>query len=686
MNVSFAFSPCPNDTFAFDALVHGRIAAPFTAVPALHDIEELNALARDGRYELTKLSIGALAGVRDRYTLLRSGGALGPRLRAARGRARAGVAERRGARAHRDPRPGHDRLPAAAAGGAGARRGRRAALRRDPRRRRERAGGRGPDHPREPLHLRGARAGRGRRPGRLVGGRDGHARPAGGHLRATDLDGELRAGAEDALRRSVEHAFAHPPTASSTSAPTRRSCPTRSAGSTSSCTSTSSPATSAMTGWPRSTRCSPAPPARPRDQRALARGRRLCAPAGRAGAAAVRLLRLRAHPGHAAAAVRRARGGGAARRRAAGARRCAAARRRRAHRRSRLGVRRALRRALTAARTPAGRGRRVEADDAIPVHDDGARDDAAHRAARRRARLLRVVRLRAVARSPRLPADGGLRRRAGRRPDRGRRRPAREIYPQADGFAARLARLGRALQPGAAGRDRRGAVHPHHGRAGRRPRRRERARGRGARRAARTCSGAIPDASLPRRLRHDRARARAGRSALGSRRARAAGGASSRSSWPRSGTRRARSCCCSPTMASSRPIPSAACTSTSAARSSCRCCARGATAVRWRPRARRATSSCTCARARSTRRSGCSEQLFGDDAWVVPTAQLAADGVFGPRISERFSARVGDIVVLPRAGIEAWWREPGRFEQKMRGHHGGLEPAEAETWLGALVP
>ena len=83
---------------------------------------------------------------------------------------------------------------------------------------------------------------------------------------------------------------------------------------------------------------------------------------------------------------------------------------------------------------------------------------------------------------------------------------------------------------------------------------------------------------------------------------------------------------------------------------------------------------------------GLLEELFGDDAWVVPTAQLAADGVFGPRISERFSARVGDIVVLPRAGIEAWWREPGRFEQKMRGHHGGLEPAEAETWLGALVP
>jgi 1,4-dihydroxy-6-naphthoate synthase len=77
VNISFGFSPCPNDTFAFDALVHGRTPAPFTAVPALHDIEELNSLARAGRYQLTKLSIGALAGVRDRYTLLRSGGALG---------------------------------------------------------------------------------------------------------------------------------------------------------------------------------------------------------------------------------------------------------------------------------------------------------------------------------------------------------------------------------------------------------------------------------------------------------------------------------------------------------------------------------------------------------------------------------------------------------------------------------
>ncbi len=83
---------------------------------------------------------------------------------------------------------------------------------------------------------------------------------------------------------------------------------------------------------------------------------------------------------------------------------------------------------------------------------------------------------------------------------------------------------------------------------------------------------------------------------------------------------------------------------------------------------------------------GLLEELFAGDAWVVPTAELAADGVFGPRVSARFRERVGDLAVLPRAGVETWWHEPGRFRQELRGHHGGLEPEEAETWLGALVP
>jgi len=75
--LTFGFSPCPNDTFAFHALVHGLVAAPFTVRPMLLDIEELNRRAHDGAFDLTKLSVGAFAAVGDRYRLLRSGAALG---------------------------------------------------------------------------------------------------------------------------------------------------------------------------------------------------------------------------------------------------------------------------------------------------------------------------------------------------------------------------------------------------------------------------------------------------------------------------------------------------------------------------------------------------------------------------------------------------------------------------------
>ncbi len=75
--LTFGFSPCPNDTFAFHALVHGLVGAPFRVRPVLLDIEELNRRAREGAFELTKLSVGAFAAVGDRYRLLRSGAALG---------------------------------------------------------------------------------------------------------------------------------------------------------------------------------------------------------------------------------------------------------------------------------------------------------------------------------------------------------------------------------------------------------------------------------------------------------------------------------------------------------------------------------------------------------------------------------------------------------------------------------
>jgi 1,4-dihydroxy-6-naphthoate synthase len=75
--LTFGYSPCPNDTFAFHALTYGLVDAPFRITPVLLDIEELNRRAHHGEFDLTKLSVGAFAAVGDRYRLLRSGAALG---------------------------------------------------------------------------------------------------------------------------------------------------------------------------------------------------------------------------------------------------------------------------------------------------------------------------------------------------------------------------------------------------------------------------------------------------------------------------------------------------------------------------------------------------------------------------------------------------------------------------------
>ena len=61
--LTFAFTPCPNDTFAFHALVHGLVDTPIRVQPVLLDIEELNRRAHDGAFDLTKLSVGAFAAV-----------------------------------------------------------------------------------------------------------------------------------------------------------------------------------------------------------------------------------------------------------------------------------------------------------------------------------------------------------------------------------------------------------------------------------------------------------------------------------------------------------------------------------------------------------------------------------------------------------------------------------------------
>ena len=77
-SIKFGYSTCPNDTFAFHALMHGLVQAPgFRLSPVLADVEELNRRALRAELELSKLSFHALGHLLDKYALLRSGSALG---------------------------------------------------------------------------------------------------------------------------------------------------------------------------------------------------------------------------------------------------------------------------------------------------------------------------------------------------------------------------------------------------------------------------------------------------------------------------------------------------------------------------------------------------------------------------------------------------------------------------------
>ena len=75
--ISIGFSPCPNDTFIFDAMIHGKIDSPYQFQPVIADVEELNELALQGALDVTKLSYSAYFNVVDQYYMLRSGSALG---------------------------------------------------------------------------------------------------------------------------------------------------------------------------------------------------------------------------------------------------------------------------------------------------------------------------------------------------------------------------------------------------------------------------------------------------------------------------------------------------------------------------------------------------------------------------------------------------------------------------------
>ena len=80
MKLTLGFSPCPNDTFIFDAMVHGRIDTEGLEFDYfLADVEELNRKALGGLVDITKISFHAYAYAADNYLILDSGSALGQR-------------------------------------------------------------------------------------------------------------------------------------------------------------------------------------------------------------------------------------------------------------------------------------------------------------------------------------------------------------------------------------------------------------------------------------------------------------------------------------------------------------------------------------------------------------------------------------------------------------------------------
>ncbi len=78
MKLTLGFSPCPNDTFIFEAMVHGRVDTEGLEFDwFLADVEELNLRALEGTVDITKMSYHAYARAAAGYLILDSGSALG---------------------------------------------------------------------------------------------------------------------------------------------------------------------------------------------------------------------------------------------------------------------------------------------------------------------------------------------------------------------------------------------------------------------------------------------------------------------------------------------------------------------------------------------------------------------------------------------------------------------------------
>ncbi|MER7403998.1 1,4-dihydroxy-6-naphthoate synthase [Streptomyces sp. NPDC000070] len=75
--LKIAYSPCPNDTFVFDALAHGRVPGAPAFDVTFADIDVTNGMAERGEFDVLKVSYAVLPYVLDDYALLPCGGALG---------------------------------------------------------------------------------------------------------------------------------------------------------------------------------------------------------------------------------------------------------------------------------------------------------------------------------------------------------------------------------------------------------------------------------------------------------------------------------------------------------------------------------------------------------------------------------------------------------------------------------
>src|ERR1700744_2402949 len=78
MKLTLGFSPCPNDTFIFDAMVNGKIDTKGLSFEyILEDVETLNRWAGQEKLDITKLSYNSFLHTVNQYALLHSGSALG---------------------------------------------------------------------------------------------------------------------------------------------------------------------------------------------------------------------------------------------------------------------------------------------------------------------------------------------------------------------------------------------------------------------------------------------------------------------------------------------------------------------------------------------------------------------------------------------------------------------------------